>query len=424
MTYSSYGVNGLEEENKESIFVQYLKKRNVLINDKSVLQNTFVPNELPHRKAQIDKIVSIVAVGLNGEKPTNLMIYGKTGTGKTAVTNYIGKELNKIEESKDRCAYLYVNCVVVETGYGVLYNIASQFVENINQKIPFTGWSFEKLFNELCNYIEEANKIFVIVLDEVDNLILKKGDLIFYYLAGINEHLTRSKVSLIGISNNLKIMQMVEPKARSRFGGESLNFPSYSSSELEDILNDRIKNVSNKNIFDPSVIPLCASIAAKNDGDARLALDLLRTATDIAERNGDNVIAEAHVRSAQKTVELDITDEAIKTLSPHSKVVLYSVIMNSEKNAKSITTGDIYVTYKEICSIISLTPNTQRRITDLISELDMLGIVTANIKSFGRNGRTKEIELAIPKENCDIFKKDPLFKPLENYRDPKQKTII
>lgn len=414
----------MSEDKKESIFTQYLKKRNVLIEDKRVLQNTFIPDELPHRKAQIDKIVSIVAVGLNGEKPSNLMIYGKTGTGKTAVTNYIGKELNKLEGAKDKCAYLYVNCVVVETAYGVLYNIASQFVENITQKIPFTGWSFEKLFNELCNYIEEANKVFVIVLDEVDNLIHQKGDLVFYYLAGINERLTKSKVSLIGISNNLKIMQMVEPKARSRFGGESLNFPAYSNSELEDILNDRIKNVSDKNIFEPNVIPLCAAIAAKNDGDARLALDLLRTATDIAERNGDLIIAEAHVRSAQKTIELDITDEAIKTLSPHSKVVLYSIIKNSEKNMKTITTGDIYITYKEICSIISLTPNTQRRVTDLISELDMLGIITANIKSFGRAGRTKEIELAISKENCDLFKNDPLFKPLDNYKDPRQKTII
>lgn len=407
----------------ESIFVKYIKNRKILVSNKAVFQNSFIPNTLPHRKNQIDKIVSIVAVGLDGEKPTNLMIYGKTGTGKTAVMNYIGKELKKVDKSEERCVYLYVNCVIVETAYGILYNIASQFVKDINQKIPYTGWSFEKLFNELCYYLEEENKVFVIVLDEIDNMILKKGDLVFYYLAGINEHLKKSKVSLIGISNNLKILQMVEPKARSRFGGESINFPSYNNQELQDILTDRIKDIVDEDVIEPQVIPLIAAIAAKQDGDARLALGILKTAIDAAERNGDTTVAEAHVRLAQETIEFDITDEAIKNLTPHSKVVLYAIIKCTEKNLKTITTGDIYVVYREICNIVTLSPNTQRRVTDLISELDMLGLVTANIKSFGRAGRTKEIELAIPKESINTFKNDPLFKPLQDYRDPHQTTL-
>ena len=84
-----------------SIFNQYIEKRNVITKNKKVLQTTYVPNVLPHRVEQIDSIASIISIALNGEKPSNIMVYGKTGTGKTAVVNYIGKELKKADESEE-----------------------------------------------------------------------------------------------------------------------------------------------------------------------------------------------------------------------------------------------------------------------------------------------------------------------------------
>ena len=74
-------------EEKESIFIQYVQKRKQLIKNKKILQTTYIPEELPHRKEQIDRIVSTISIALNGEKPSNIIVYGKTGTGKTAVLN-------------------------------------------------------------------------------------------------------------------------------------------------------------------------------------------------------------------------------------------------------------------------------------------------------------------------------------------------
>jgi cell division control protein 6 len=67
---------------------------------------------------------------------------------------------------------------------------------------------------------------------------------------------------------------------------------------------------------------------------------------------------------------------------------------------------------------------TQRRVGDLISELDMLGIVHARVKSFGRAGRTKEIELNIPKNVTEILKADDMFKDIDKYRPAKQTTLM
>ena len=165
---------------------------------------------------QIDQIAAITSAALNGDKPSNIMIYGKTGTGKTAVLNFIGNELKKADENEERCKYIYVNCEVVDTPYSVLYNIGNQIIVEDSRRIPFTGWSFEKVYSEIVNYLNSMNKVFLVVLDEVDKLIDKKGDNVFYFLAKINENLLSSKVSLIGISNNMNFMNLLEPKARSR----------------------------------------------------------------------------------------------------------------------------------------------------------------------------------------------------------------
>lgn len=412
------------EEKKDSIFTQYIDKRKHMMKNKKILQSTYIPEQLPHRTEQIDKIASIVAISLNGDRPSNIMVYGKTGTGKTAVLNYIGKELKKIDPEEEKCTFIYVNCEIVDTAYGILYNIASQFVKDITQKIPFTGWSFEKLYTELMVQIDSLNKVFVVVLDEIDHMISNKGDMILYYLAKINETLKSSKVSLIGISNNMKLLELLEPKAKSRLGGESLIFPPYTKEELEDILKERVSEAFDDNVLEPSVIPYCALIAARVDGDARVALDLLKTAADIAERNGDSTITDAHVKSAKNSIEFDIVAEAIKTLSPQSKIVLMSVIRNSDNENKKMTTGDVYSTYKEISEILGTSILTQRRITDLISELDMMGIINASVCSLGRAGRTKEIELGISRDIIALFKADQLFKPLESNKAPTQTKLM
>lgn len=407
-----------------SIFDQFTSKRKVIAKNKKVLLTTYVPETLPHRMKQINDIASITSAALNGDKPSNIMIYGKTGTGKTAVLNYIGKELKKADEHCEKCQYIYVNCEIVDTPYSVLYNIGNQIIVEDAKRIPFTGWSFEKVYSEIVNYLNGMNKVFLVVLDEVDKLIEKKGDNVFYFLAKINENLTSSKVSLIGISNNLNFMNILEPKARSRMGGESITFPPYTSAELADILEARVKEAFNDDVIDEDVIYFCASIAAKADGDARVAIDLLKTASDIAERNGDDVVVRAHVISAKNSLEFDLMSDAIKTLSPHSKLVLISIILNHENGNKSMTTGDVYKRYQSICNYTGSSSLSQRRVGDLINELDSYGIVTASLCSFGRAGRTKVIELCLNKKNIDEFRESPIFKQVELSKPKTQAKLL
>ena len=68
---------------------------------------------------------------------------------------------------------------------------------------------------------------------------------------------------------------------------------------------------------------------------------------------------------------------------------------------------------------------TQRRITDLISELDMLGIIHARVRSFGRGGRTKEIDLSVPiAETKKVLEEDEVFIGLRHYKQRNQTTLM
>ena len=405
-----------------SIFEKHIERRNKIVKNKSILQTSYLPEVLPHRSEEVDAIASIIASAFQGDKPSNILIFGKTGTGKTAVMNFIGNELRKENPDGKDCVYIYINCEIVDTQYGILQNIGNQIIVDFDRRIP-TGWSLEKVYSETKNYIDSQNKVFIVVLDEIDRLVYKSGDDVLYHLSKINEDLKHSKLSLVGISNNTKFIEFLDPRVRSRLGEEKMIFHPYDAQQLSDILRSRAESAFELGTIEEGVISLCAALSAQEMGDARRALDLLRIAAEIAERSGDTAVAEAHVKSAKSRIELDTVSEIVKTLTQQSKTVLMSIIYNTKDDNRTMTTGDVYSTYKGICDILSVSVLTQRRVTDLISELDMLGIVHARVRSFGRAGRTKEIELSIPQEICRMLEDDESMKPLRTHRPPKQTTL-
>ncbi len=408
-------------EEETNIFTQYINTRHSLVKNSKILQTTYIPDKLPHRKDKIDAIVEIIAPALNGDKPSNILIIGKTGTGKTAVMNYIGKELRKADPEQKNVAYVYINCEVNDTAYGIMYSMSNQIINGINDKIPYTGWSLDKILTALSELIDDMNKVFIVVLDEIDRSIQKNGDDIFYYLTTINEVLQKSRVSIIGITNNAKFTELLSPKIKSRLGEEKLVFPPYNVEQLQDILYNRAETAFEPGVLDDDVIPYCAALSAQEMGDARRALELLRISAEIAQRNGDSKVTSAHVRSARSKIEVDAIVEVIKTLTIQSKILLMGIIKNTENKISPMTTGDAYSSYKSVCEMIGQSVLSQRRITGLIQELDMLGIIHARLKSYGRTGRTKEIELCIPKDIIEMVKNDDIFK---DAKPTKQTTLM
>ena len=262
----------------------------------------------------------------------------------------------------------------------------------------------------MIKFIDEEDKIFLIVLDEIDKSFKKNGDDIFYFLTDINSMLKNSRVAIIGITNNSRFTQeCLSTQTKSRLGEEKIVFPPYTPQQLIDILNDRAREAFYPNALDSSVVNYCAAVSAQDSGDARKALDLLRIAADIAERNGDTCVTSAHVDYARQKIELDAVSEVIRTLTDQSKIILKSIIISPKNDEGYLTTGEVYATYMNIANQLACPVISQRRVADLISELDMLGIINARVKSFGRKGRTKEIEINVSNDILSILDRDELF---------------
>jgi len=402
----------------EDIFKGLLSSSKIFKN-KEVLRPSYVPNFLPHREKQIKELASILVPALRGETPSNVFIYGKTGTGKTAVATFTGKKLReKGEEMNIPIHFIYINCEIVDTQYRILQNITNHFIKGWNERIPFTGWPTDEVYSRLIKSIDKARGVTVIVLDEVDKV---KGDEVLYNLSRINNDLKEGKASVIGISNDLKFTEFLDPRVKSSLGEENLVFPPYTADELQDILNERVKIAFKENTVEESVIALCAAKAAQEHGDARRALDLLRVSAEIAERLGDDVVKEKHVRLAEDKIELDRITEIIRTLPIQTKIVLMAGVIGIEAY-EELNTGDLYNIYRDICREGGYNVLTQRRIADIISELDMMGILNARVISKGRYGRTRQIEISMPSKIKEILERDSSIPRMKNYA-PKQSKL-
>lgn len=384
----------MAQKTLENIFDSYLSS-NKVFNNKEALTIRFNPGTISHRNTQIEQLGTILAPSLKNDRPSNVFIYGTTGTGKTLVSKYVIEELLKMaKKSNSNIITLYVNCKMKRVA-DTEYRLLAYLCEQLGKRVPATGLPTDQIYKTFFSALEERKGVVILLLDEIDSLIYKVGDELLYNLTRINQEILKSKVAIIGISNDLSFTENLDARVKSSLSEEELIFPPYNAMQLQEILTERSKIAFSKGVLGEGVISKCAALAAQEHGDARRALNLLRVAGELAEREGAEKITEKHVDLAESKIDMEHVLEAVKTMPKQSKAVLLSVIRLNFKKFQKVTSGDIYDDYNKIAMNVGFKPLTQRRVSDLISELEMLSIINSRTISRGRQGRTRIIQLAI-----------------------------
>ena len=380
-----------------NIFEKILGQDSLFI-DRKAFDHAFEPSSLPHRDHEVEALVRNLVDALNGHIPSNMLLYGVPGSGKTVVTRFVlGQLLDKGVEMGQPVQTYEINCRNVDTKYRVVQTIASQLARRGDTPIPFTGWPTDRVLETLIYRMDRAAGVHIIVLDEIDNLVSRAGDDLLYNLTSLNTVLRNARCCIIGISNDLHFTQQLDPRVSSRLSQEDLVFHPYGALEIQDILNERVETGLREDVLEGGVLELCAALAAQEHGDARRALDLLRISVQKAEQRAQARVDPKHVRLAQSQLEYDQVTPVLKSLPLHQKVVLFAIILNEENGLRNISTGEVYRTYADACMKIGVEPLTPRRISSLLNELDTLGLIMARNVSKGRGGRSKQVNSAIPK---------------------------
>ena len=396
----------------DNVFDSYLIGPKIFTN-RDALRIDYIPERLPHREEHLKIVAGVLAPFLRGQRGSNLFVYGQTGTGKTAVVRFVLDRLqSRSEEVGSTARTCYVNCRLVGTEYRVLASLGRA----LGVDVPFTGLATTEVLSRFKESLSSRRILLIVALDEIDAFVKEYGDTLLYQLTRLNESLNYGRVSIVGISNDLRFKERLDPRVLSSLSEEEVVFKPYTALEIIDILRERASVAFHKGVLEDSALALCSAEAAREHGDARRALDLLRVAGEVAEREGSKQVKDIHVVMAQKRIETDRVSTVLRSMPLHSKLILCGAYLLSTVGGKGTMTGDIYEVYKELCTQSSTESLTQRRVSGLINELEVLGLLNTQLVNLGRYGRTKRINLGIPAEFVrQLYSDDSWISPLLNY---------
>jgi len=328
-----------------------------LFKNRDALSPHYIPRSLPFREEQITALSRKIAPILSGRKPENIFIYGKTGTGKTAVTKRVLSDLNEYAERNSiPVRGFYVNGRLYETGYKIILKM----VKFLRPGENLMGFSLASVYDRLLEIIDEDGVRVVVALDEID-MVKKLSDLV-YRLTRANDELERGSISLIGISNNPKFKENLDARTKSALCEVELVFPPYNAQQLSVILRERVKEAFREGVVEEEAVHMAAAVAARHSGDARYALLLLLRAGDLAEEEGAARVTREHVERARKKVEEDVAYEMVSTLPDQLKAVLLALARLEKRGMgvasfggkNVVTTGMLYDMYKKVAGELGL----------------------------------------------------------------------
>lgn len=371
-----------------------------IFEDENILHDDYQPQSLEERGEELDQYTGYLQPVINGAQPRNIFLYGKTGVGKTAVTKYLLHHLEEDAKQYDdiEITTVYLNCEDLTSSYRVAVSLVNELYDPPEQ-ISRTGYPLNAVYEMLWEKLDEIGGTILIVLDEVD--YIGDDDSILYQLprARSNDKIVNSRVGIVGISNDFKFREKLDPRVEDTLCERELHFPPYDANDLQNILERRADRAFEDGVLEGDVVPLCAAFAAQDKGSARQALDLLLEAGDLARRQNDATVTEDHVRDAKQLLEKQRIEESMQDLTSHGHLTLLAVVASTVANPNTVPLQKqtLYDQYQDLAQATDRDPLGGRAFHNHLAELSMLGILDRTKQNEGRAGGIYyEYEVDVP----------------------------
>jgi len=328
-----------------------------------VLSETHLPAEVHAREMKLKEIEICLMPLAESRKPINCWLYGKAGSGKTTTARWTLRELSE----KAGIMGVYVNCWENPTFFSVLDCVARELRMLGAEKLS-TSFKLERLKKHL------SNQRLVLVLDEIDQPPPKERNAILYNLS----HLPT--VALICVCNSQNVYFSLEDRVKSRLNPTRMLFEEYSPDELLDILCQRAQYALAPESCAEGILRRIAGLA---NGDARIAIQTLKNAAYLAERDEHREIVAPHVKGAWNSAKELKKTYLLRKLTDHHRMLYELIARNS-----GILSGDLWRLYLKTCNARSVKPIAVRTYSDYCNKLVEIGLVHA--KRAAIQGKVRE----------------------------------
>jgi len=365
-----------------------------IFKEREALLEEWTPEKLVGRDKELRQYHAALQPVIEGETPSNIFLYGKSGVGKTAATRFLLQLLDRDAADVDglNLHTVEINCDGLNSSYQTAVALVNELRDPANQ-ISNTGYPQASVYQFLFDEINALGGTILIVLDEVDHI---QDDSLLYKLprARSNGDISDARLGVIGISNDLNFRNQLSSKVRSSLCEKEVSFSAYNANELCKVLRQRESVAFQEDVLDSGVIEMCAAYGAKDSGDARQALDLLLESGDIAREMNSDQVTEDHVRKARERLQTDQVIKGISNFPQHGQLVLWALTILEEQGDTPVRTREIRDPYEILCEKEGTDPVSNRAVREYLAELETLGITSATQINRGKGGgKFKEHQL-------------------------------
>ena len=337
------------------------------------------------RDDEMQRVGKSLAPATQGGPPRNLIIYGKTGTGKSLVSRHVSRRARSRAEKNDvDFVNVYIDCSDADTETRVARQMALAVRDDVDPSlyIPTSGIGASEYYHYLWSLLNKID-VFVAILDEIDKL---RDDNVLMQLSRAEESgKTECYVGVISISNKIEYRERLNERINSSLQDSEFVFHPYDAEQLRHILENR-RDAFQENVLEESVIPKTAALAAREHGDARKAIEILYEAGSLAEAENASHVTESHLENAQREAEVNRFQELVAGSTPHVKYLLRALatLTQSNPSKEMFSTHDIYKRYEQQAAAEGSEPITQDRVYRLLKEQTFLGVTESHHTGGGR----------------------------------------
>lgn len=366
------------------------ERSSAIIRDGKKLAFEYIPDKLVCRDAQMTELENAFRPLFFNNVPCTAYVTGSVGTGKTVtVRKFCSDMREEFSVSGKSLEIIYVNCRLKNSEYGVMLEL----VRHYDRLFSDRGFSVDQMISSLKQHINSEKTPVVIILDEADVILRSSAKNVVYQLTRFSEDATAGiPVSLILISQYSLQALALDQASQSSFGRSgTVKFDKYNEDQLRDIVKLRADLALGPGSITDDGIGMIAKISAPY-GDARLAMEILEKAANLAETKGARYIDLDHIRTAGASVYSDVSESKLESLDLNRLLVLLSIARSLFKNPE-VTTLHAQGTYAAACEEFGVPAKKYTQYYTYVKDLEARSLIKTELRPEPAGGRATYITI-------------------------------